>query len=62
MGFSPSDFLAIGDSLNDLQMLTSSGTAIALANGHERLKAVAAYVTKKEYGDGFVEAVQKYFG
>jgi phosphoglycolate phosphatase (TIGR01487 family) len=61
MGISPEDFLAIGDSLNDIPMLKNAGTGVALANGHADLMAVAQYVTQKEYGDGFCEALEKYF-
>lgn len=61
MGMLPEQFLAIGDSLNDLQMIRAAGVGVALANGHPDLKAVADYITKKEYGDGFVEAVERYF-
>jgi phosphoglycolate phosphatase len=61
MGLDPQDFLAIGDSLNDLQMLRAAGVAVTLANGHPDLKEIAHYVTGKEYGDGFVEAMEKYF-
>jgi phosphoglycolate phosphatase (TIGR01487 family) len=61
MDLNPADFLAIGDSLNDLQMLRTAGVAVTLANGHPELKSVAQYVTGKEYGEGFVEAVEKYF-
>jgi phosphoglycolate phosphatase (TIGR01487 family) len=61
MGLTPADFLAIGDSLNDLQMLKAAGIAVTPANGHQDLKDIAHYVTGKEYGDGFVEAMEKYF-
>jgi phosphoglycolate phosphatase len=61
MGLIPNDFLAIGDSLNDLQMLKTAGVAVTLANGHPDLKGIAQYVAGKEYGDGFVEAIEKYF-
>jgi hypothetical protein len=60
MGLKPSDFLAIGDSLNDIQMLKTAGIGITVANAHPDTKAVAQYVAGKEYGDGFVEAVEKY--
>jgi phosphoglycolate phosphatase len=60
MGYSPSDFLAIGDSLNDIPMLTMAGTGVTVANAHPDVKAVAQYVSEKEYGKGFVEAVKKY--
>ena len=60
MGLSPADFLAIGDSLNDIQMLTTAGIGITVANAHPDTKAVAQYVAKKAYGDGFVEAIGHY--
>jgi phosphoglycolate phosphatase (TIGR01487 family) len=61
MGFVPADFLAIGDSLNDIQMLKTAGIGITVANAHPDTKAAAQYVTGKEYGDGFVEAMEKYY-
>jgi phosphoglycolate phosphatase (TIGR01487 family) len=60
MGLEPADFLAIGDSINDIQMLKTAGIGITVANAHPDTKAVAHYIAKKEYGDGFVEAVEKY--
>ena len=60
MGLSPADFLAIGDSVNDIQMLKTAGIGITVANAHPDTKEAAQYVSKKEYGDGFVEAVEKY--
>jgi phosphoglycolate phosphatase (TIGR01487 family) len=60
MQFLPSNFLAIGDSLNDIQMLTTAGIGATVANGHQDTKAAAQYVAEKEYGDGFVEIVKKY--
>jgi len=56
----PSDFLAIGDSLNDIQMLATAGIGATVANGHKDIRAAAQYVAEKEYGDGFVEVVKKY--
>ena len=56
----PSDILAIGDSLNDIQMLTTAGIGATVANGHKDIKAAAQYVAEKEYGDGFVEVIEKY--
>lgn len=61
MNLLTSDFLAIGDSVNDVSMLERAGTGVAVANAHPNTKAAAAFVTKKEYGDGFVEACEKYF-
>jgi phosphoglycolate phosphatase (TIGR01487 family) len=60
MDLSPSDFLAIGDSLNDIPMLRTAGLGITVANAHPDVKAMAQYVSEKEYGEGFVEAIKKY--
>ena len=61
MGLAPADFLAIGDSVNDVQMLKTAGAGITVANAHPDTKAVAQYTATKEYGEGFVEAVEKYY-
>lgn len=61
MDLTPADFLAIGDSLNDIQMLKTAGIGITVANAHPEIKAVARYIAGKEYGDGFMEAIEKYY-
>ena len=60
MGLFPSDFLAIGDSLNDIQMLKKAGIGVTVANAHPDTKAVVEFVSEKEYGMGFVEAIARY--
>jgi len=32
-----------------------------VANAHADTKAVAEFIAKKEYGNGFVEAITQYF-
>jgi Cof subfamily protein (haloacid dehalogenase superfamily) len=39
----PSSVLAIGDHLNDAEMLQVAGTGIAVANAHPKLKAIATF-------------------
>jgi phosphoglycolate phosphatase len=60
MGLLPADFLAIGDSVNDVEMLKTAGIGITVANAHPDTKATAEYVAEKGYGDGFVEGIEKY--
>lgn len=60
MGLIPSDFLAIGDALNDIQMLKKAGIGVTVANAHPDTKAVVEFVSEKEYGMGFVEAIARY--
>lgn len=54
------EVLAIGNQLNDLDMLEKAGIGVAVANSHPLLKESANYVCKKSYGDGVIEAIQKY--
>jgi phosphoglycolate phosphatase (TIGR01487 family) len=61
MGLTPEDFLAIGDSVNDIQMIKTAGVGITVANAHPDTRAAAEYVADKGYGDGFVEAIEKYY-
>jgi len=60
MGLLPSDFLAIGDSVNDIEMLRKAGIGVTVANAHPDTKAVAEFIAEKEYGNGFVELITKY--
>jgi phosphoglycolate phosphatase (TIGR01487 family) len=53
----PADFMAFGDSVNDIEMLRIAGIGVAVGNAHPDAKAVASYVAKSRYGDGFTEAV-----
>jgi len=57
MGLEAKDFVAIGDSPNDIEMLLASGFGVAVGNAHPELKRVAALVTKGEHGAGVAEAV-----
>lgn len=61
LGLKPEVILAVGDSENDYDLLLNAGIGVAVANGAQRLGNVADDITKQKYGDGFTEAVQKYF-
>ena len=55
------DTMAIGDNLNDIDLLKSSGVGIAVANAYEPVKKVANYTTKSSASDGgFAEAVYQF--
>ncbi|MFB6081461.1 MAG: phosphoglycolate phosphatase [Halanaeroarchaeum sp.] len=53
----PGDFVAIGDSENDVGMLAAAGSAYAVANADDAAKSAADVVTVGAYADGFLEAV-----
>ncbi|MCZ7356020.1 MAG: phosphoglycolate phosphatase [Candidatus Methanoperedens sp.] len=57
MGLDAKDFVAIGDSPNDIEMLKASGFGVAVGNAHPAVKKVADMVTEEEHGAGVAEAV-----
>ncbi len=59
-GYKPSEVLAIGDSLNDVQMLEWAGTAIAMGNALDTVKKVCDDVTLPVGEDGVAAAIEKY--
>jgi len=61
MGLHPSEMMAIGDSENDIEMLKAAGIGVAVQNAAAPVQAAADWVSPSTYGDGFVEAVKKYY-
>lgn len=61
LNINQNEMLAIGDNLNDLDMVENSGIGVAIANAYDELKKVAKYTTINpvEKG-GFAEAVYKF--
>ncbi len=54
------DAIALGDSLNDFEIIRDCGIGIAMGNGHADLKAIADYVTADAAEDGFYKAFKHY--
>ncbi|WMC91790.1 Cof-type HAD-IIB family hydrolase [Kineothrix sp. MB12-C1] len=54
------DTIAIGDSLNDLEMIKECGVGIAMGNADERLMAHADFVTDKIGSHGIYKAFEQY--
>lgn len=44
--------IAVGDGLNDLPMIAAAGCGVAMANGHEKTKAAAKYITHSNDDEG----------
>lgn len=61
MGMTPADFVAIGDSENDADMIKVAGAGAAVGNAVPQTKAAADFVATAPFGNGFVEAVDHYF-
>lgn len=61
MGMTPADFVAIGDSENDMDMIQKAGAGAAVGNAVPGAKAAADFVATAPFGNGFVETVDHYF-
>ena len=60
LGLDPSEFLSVGDAENDIELLKYAGIGVAVRNAPDPLIAAATWVTEKKYGDGFIEALDRY--
>ena len=61
LGLDLSQFAAIGDGLNDIEMLREAGLGIAMGNAPDAVKSVADWVTGTNDEAGVAQAVQRLF-
>lgn len=52
--------IAIGDQLNDIDMLKQAGVGIAMASAPEQVRRVADYITSGNDEDGVAEALERF--
>lgn len=57
-GASPENTVAIGDSMNDLEMIRRAGFGIAMGNAMAEVRKTACYVAKSIDEDGLSDAIQ----
>lgn len=57
-GIAMEDIIAVGDSLNDLKMLTSVGMGVAVSNAENAVKAVASHIVASNTNFGVRECIQ----
>jgi hydroxymethylpyrimidine pyrophosphatase-like HAD family hydrolase len=62
LGIRFEEMIGMGDGMNDLEMLSSVGYPVAVANAHERIKEIVGerggYISQKKFGEGVLEAAQ----
>jgi HAD superfamily hydrolase (TIGR01484 family) len=61
-GIEATEVVAFGDMPNDLPMLSWAGHAVAVANAHPEVKAVADEVTASNDDDGVAQVLERLFG
>ena len=57
LGLDPEAFVAIGDSVNDVDTFAVAGDSYAVSNADERARAAADRVCESAYAEGFLEAI-----
>lgn len=59
IGVDTSEFIAVGDSENDVHTFDRAGVSYAVGNADEAAREAADHVTEVSYARGFVEAVRR---
>ena len=59
-GFSSADVMAVGDNLNDVEMLDFAGTSVVMGNATDALKARGYRVTATNDEGGLATAIKRY--
>lgn len=59
-GIRPEEILAVGDNLNDVEMIRYAGTGVAVGNAVDELKAEADYVTDTAENSGVGKAIARF--
>ena len=60
LGIAPQAMLAMGDSVNDIEMLQMAGIGVAVGNARTELKMVADYVVGSNDDAGVAEALERF--
>jgi Cof subfamily protein (haloacid dehalogenase superfamily) len=60
LGFGAEATVAFGDGENDVELLEWAGYAVAVANAHERVLAVADFVCPSAEAEGVAEVIEAY--
>jgi len=60
LGMHPSEMMAIGDGLNDLDMIAEAGIGVAMGNALPEVQAAADVITASQEEDGVAEALEKW--
>ena len=61
-GIAAKEILAVGDDVNDAEMVANAGLGVAMGNAVPALKAVADITVPSHTEDGLLEVLEEYFG
>lgn len=60
LGINQDEIMAIGDNLNDIEMIRSAGLGVAIGNARQEVKEAADVITTSNQEDGVAQAIEKY--
>lgn len=60
LGIEREEVIAIGDNINDLEMVEYAGLGVAVANATDELKVVADYITEAPISKGVEEVIRRF--
>lgn len=60
LGIDQSQVMAIGDSMNDVDMIEFAGCGVAMGNAQAKVQAAADFVTAANTADGVAMAIEKF--
>jgi Cof subfamily protein (haloacid dehalogenase superfamily) len=58
LGFTPEETVAFGDGENDVELVEWAGYGVAVANAHERVKAVADWIAPSARDEGVAQVLE----
>ena len=61
MGVDISETVAVGDGLNNVEILQTAGLPVAMGNALDEIKKISGYVTADNDHDGIAEVIEKFF-
>ena len=62
LGLDPADTVAIGDNMNDVEMIQAAGMGVAVENAHPYAKKQAAFVAPSNEECGVAAVIRRFFG
>lgn len=60
LGIGMDQVMAVGDNMNDYNIIRAAGLGVAMGNADEELKAVADCITDTNNNDGVAKAIERY--
>lgn len=60
LGIKREEIIAIGDGINDLEMIEYAGLGVAMGNAKEEVKKVANFITKSNEENGVAYTIEKF--